>query len=101
MRTAARTDGNHKEIMAAFRKLGFSVKDVSQLKGFCDLAVARNNCTYLVEVKDGQKPPSKRRLTPEENEFHNNWNDKVYVIESLEDVIEFYKSTGGYQRGII
>jgi hypothetical protein len=89
MRTAARVDANHGEICEAYRAMGFSVANTFQLgKGFPDIAVAKWGMTDLVEIKDGSKTPSKRKLTPDEIEFHNNWHAKVWVIESVNDVIE-------------
>lgn len=44
--------------------------------------------TVLVEVKDGQKPLSKRRLTPKEEQFRDRWVEAggLYrVVESVED----------------
>ncbi len=92
MRRAARVDANHSEIKACFLKLGYSVKDVFQIPNFCDLAISKNNRTFLIEVKDSTKPPSKRKLTPGEQEFHAAWEDEVYIIKSLEDVVAFDKS---------
>lgn len=92
MRRAARVDSNHGEVGRAFRKLGYSTKDVSQLKKFCDWVVAKNNRSFLIEVKDGDLEPARRKLTPGEKEFHDYWEDEVYIIESLEDVVEFDKS---------
>lgn len=91
MRTAARTDSNHAEISNCFKAFGFSVKDVSRLKGFCDIVVAKNGRTYLVEIKDGSKPRSKQKLTEKEQDFHDSWNDEVYIITSIEDVQNFNK----------
>jgi hypothetical protein len=92
MRTGARKDANHNEIQRCFEKMGYSVKDVSQLPGFCDLVIGKPNFTKLIEIKDGSKPPSKRVLTPAEQDFHNYWNDEVAIIESIEDVVAFDKA---------
>lgn len=89
MRTAARKDANHNEIQRCFEKLGYSVKDVSQLGGFCDIVVAKNNMTFLIEVKDGDKELARRKLTPAEKEFHEYWKDEIPIIESLNDVAAF------------
>ena len=88
MRQAARTDANHQEIMKAFRACGFSVHDTSKLgNGFPDLTVYRpRNGVVLVEIKDGTKPPSKRRLTPAEEAFAKQF--PVAVVHRVEDVIE-------------
>lgn len=80
-------DANHAEIAAAFRQLGYSVADTSRLgNGFPDLVVARSGRTVLVEVKDGAKPPSARKLTPDEQQFRDAWRGDYVVVESLTDV---------------
>ena len=86
MRRAARTDSNHAEIVAAYRKRGYSVLDVSKLKNCCDLFVARNGQTWAVEIKDGKKPPSKRKLTDGEQTFRDGWKGMYVIIEKELDI---------------
>lgn len=85
-RRAAKTDSNHQEVVKLFRKLGWSVLDVSQLKNCCDLVVAKDRYTVAVEVKDGAKPPSARKLSDGEIKFRDNWNGAYMLVQSLEDV---------------
>lgn len=88
MRRAAKVDDNHAEIRRAYRHLGCTVKDTHMIgQGFPDMIVALFGFNELVEVKDGSKIPSKRKLTPDEIEFHNTWNSKVWIIESVDDVV--------------
>lgn len=87
-RRDARKDANHTEIVAAFRKLQWYVFDVSQLKNCCDLMCSKNGFTAAVEVKDGDKPPSQRKLTKGEQEFKDNWKGEWRLIESVDDVIK-------------
>jgi hypothetical protein len=42
----------------------------------------------LVEVKDSSKPPSARKLTPDEADFHAKWPGEIFVIESVDDVLK-------------
>lgn len=86
MRTAAKKDGNHHDVVSEFIAFGFSVLDISQLKNCCDLFVAKNGVTIAVEIKDGELPPSKRRLTPGENKFRSEWKGDYAIVESLEHV---------------
>jgi len=100
MRRAARTDTNHETIMLAFRRLGCSVRSTHQLgSGFPDLIVAQktrtdahDSVTYLVEIKDGTKSPSRRKLTQDETEFHAQWRGRVYIVENLYDVAAVIRS---------
>lgn len=91
-RRAARTDDNQKEIVDIFRKLGWYVLIVSQLKNCCDIIVSKNGRTVAVEIKDGSKIESKRRLTDGEQKFKQEWQGEYALIESLEDVQELNRA---------
>lgn len=87
MRRAARTDANHAEIIAAFRAIGFVVSDTSRLgNGFPDAIISRSMKTAVVEIKDGNKPPSARKLTADEQRFKDAWAGVHLIVESLDDV---------------
>jgi hypothetical protein len=89
VRRAAKIDANQNEIVKALRKLGASVWITSGLgKGAPDLVIGFRNKNYLAELKDGSKPPSARKLTDDEKEFHKLWYGQVAVIESVEQAIE-------------
>lgn len=99
MRRYARQDSNHKEIRAAFEKLGCSVADLSPLgKGVPDLAVGYAGVAIFVEVKDGSKPPSARKLTPDEERFRMNWKGGYRIVENLDHVQETVDVLRGWQR---
>lgn len=90
MRRAARIDDNQPEIVEALRDAGCLVHSTAALgKGFPDLLVGYDGQLCLLEVKDGSKVPSKRRLTPDETAWFNRWYEyRVYVVESVEDALE-------------
>ena len=88
MRKFARVDDNHAEIAAALRQAGCSVQSLASLGSGCpDLLVGRHNANFLLEVKDGRKSPSKRRLTPDEKDWHEAWRGQVCVVESVNDAL--------------
>lgn len=88
MRRAAKIDSNQNEIVEALRRCGASVLITSQLKNCFDILVGYNGINYIVEIKDGKKPPSQRKLTPGEQLFKENWKGgKYYVITSIEEVL--------------
>lgn len=90
MNIIRKVDDNQKEIVEAFKKLGYSVAHTHIVgKGFPDIVVAKHKKTTLVEIKDGKKPLSKRKLTPDELKFHDSWQGDLKIIESVEDVIKF------------
>ena len=93
-RRAARKDDNHQVIVKAFRGLGWSVLDTAQLKNCVDLVVAKDGYTVMVEVKDGVKPPSARKLTIGELKFKQSWNGPYFLVLSVDDV-ELLNSVAG------
>lgn len=90
-RRAARIDVNQTEIVDEFRRLGASVKIVSQLKDFVDVVVGYKGFNYLVEIKDGEKPKSAQRLTPGEEKFHAEWKGSTAIIYHKSEVKEFLR----------
>ena len=91
MRTVIRkVDDNHAEIIATFRALGWSARSTAIIgKGFPDALVGKYGHSYPVEIKDGSKPPSRRKLTEDEEEFRSTWRGSLVYIESVDDVIAF------------
>lgn len=88
MRIAAKIDRNQPEIVQALRKIGCTVQTLAAIgRGVPDLLVARNGGLWLIEVKDGEKPPSARKLTPDQIEWHKNWASPVYVVNSVDEAI--------------
>jgi len=89
VRRQARADANQPAIVAALRKCGFAVWHTHREgNGFPDLTIAKPGWTKLVEIKDGSKPPSARKLTPDEAAFHSMWPDEVLILETVEDVLK-------------
>lgn len=83
-----RVDRNQSEIVDALRSIGATVAITSALgKGFPDLVAGYRGKNYLIEVKDWQKRPSERRLTPDEAEWHQSWRGQVCVIETKDEAI--------------
>lgn len=89
MRRAMRVDDNQGKIVAAMRERGAYVRIISQGDGIPDLLVGYKGVSILMEVKDGDKPPSARKLTPAEEKFFLEWQGGMLVIvESVEDALE-------------
>ena len=80
---ARRVDANLSEIVAAFRKLGCSVWVCNSE---VDLVIGYGGISALVEVKDGSKPPSHRKLTPAQTEFRRWWTGGIRLVQDLDDV---------------
>jgi len=88
-RNAARIDENQPEIVKALRVSGNAVEVIKMPS---DLLVARNGITVIVEVKNPEKEPSKRRLTDQERDFYDRWPGMYCVIETFDDVLELSKA---------
>ncbi len=98
MSRAKRVDANQAELVELGRELGAKIAITSAVgDGFPDSVwqyrhlykigcVTHGLETYLVEIKDGSKPPSKRKLTPDQVEFHSVFN--CHIIECRADVFD-------------
>lgn len=88
MRKHARKDNNQNELVEQMRDLGFHVAITHQLGGgFPDIVVGGYGLNFMFEIKDPDQPPSKRRLTPDEELFHTVWYGQVDVVETIDDVL--------------
>lgn len=88
MRRAARVDENQSDIVAALRAIGATVRVISQGDGIPDLLVGFMGKTILLEVKDGKKPPSARKLTPAEQKFFDEWRGgSLAIVNTVDEAI--------------
>jgi Holliday junction resolvase len=72
---AAKIDANHEQVVSALRAAGATVQSLAGVgKGVPDLLVGFQGKTLLMEVKDGRKTPSARRLTEDQLKWHGAWN---------------------------
>jgi len=83
-----RLDDNQKEIVQSLRKLGFSVQSLACIGNGCfDLLIGAHGHNLVVEVKDGNKTPSQRKLTEDEVKWQANWCGQCAVCNSLDEVL--------------
>ena len=74
MRRAAKIDSNQTAVVKALRAAGATVQSLAAVgAGVPDLLVGFQGKTILIEVKDGAKVPSERRLTPDQLVWHSRW----------------------------
>jgi hypothetical protein len=78
-------DQNQLEIVRGLEAIGC---DVCEIGWPVDLLVGFRKRNFLIEVKDPNKPPSKRRLTPEQVEFFKMWRGQVRKLETLDEAIQ-------------
>ena len=90
---AKRVDANQASIVKVFRGLGVSVQHLSDVgKGCPDLLLGIFGKNYLVELKNGSRPPSGQKLTPHEETFFMTWKGQVSIIKSEDEAINFITS---------
>jgi len=93
MRRAARIDANQNNIVKALRAAGASVRVITQGDGIPDLLLGYNGHTLLMELKDGDKPPSARKLTEAEHKFFDEWKGgSLSIVNSVEEALAILAS---------
>ena len=83
---AARIDANHEQVVLALRTAGATVQSLAATgKGVPDLLVGFQGKTLLMEIKDGRKAPSERRLTEDQLKWHGAWRGGPLAIVDSPD----------------
>ena len=93
MRRAAKIDANQEQIVNALRAAGATVQSLAAIGNGCpDLLVGFNRQTLLMEIKDGSKVPSARKLTKDQVTWHGHWNGgALAVVDGPEAAIRMLK----------
>lgn len=89
MRRAAKVDDNQPEIVSALRAVGARVECLHGVGGgVTDLLVLFQGDLFLLEVKDGSKPPSDRKLTPAQAVWHRKFaNPNLHVVCNVDEAL--------------
>lgn len=89
MRKYGRVDANQGEIVSALEKIGCTVVSLASVGDGCpDLLVGFKGKNYLLEVKDGGKTPSKKKLTDDQVKFFAKWRGQVSKVESIFEALQ-------------
>lgn len=84
---AKKIDTNQNLIVKQLRKCGVSVAITSMVgKGFPDIICGLRGRNYLIELKDGAKSASRKKLTADEKEFHDAWQGQVNKCETFDEI---------------
>ena len=87
-RRAAKVDANQKLIVKALRDAGATVQHLHAVGAGCpDLLVGFRRINYLMEVKDGKRPPSARKLTDDQVIWHRDWRGNAHVVKSVSEAL--------------
>lgn len=99
MKLKPRKDQNHATVVSFLRAAGCSVFDTAALgHGFPDLVVGWQGKNFLLEIKNGQAPPSRRKLTVDELLFSQNWLGQVAVVTSAEHALAVVRGEATHER---
>ena len=84
-----KVDNNQTKVVKALRDMGCSVQHLHAVgRGCPDLLVGYKCNNYLLEVKDGEKPESARKLTPDQVIWHYDWKGQVTIVTSPKEAID-------------
>ena len=84
MRTAARNDDNQANIVYGLRAAGYVVWII---RWPVDLLVDTGRGWLPMEVKDSAKSPSRRALTPDQEEFFRTATSQTALVTDLESAL--------------
>jgi len=95
MRRAAAVDANQPSVVDTLRRAGCVVECLHSVGGGVpDLLVGRRGVVYLLEVKDGSKPPSKQALTDDQKAWHAMWAAFGVRVQVVRSDVEALRAVG-------
>jgi len=100
--TRCRVDSNHAQIVRALRQLGVMVQSLAEVgNGVPDLLCGISGIFFAVEIKDGKRPASERKLTAEQERWHAAAASKrlpVFIVASVDDVADVVRIVSAARR---
>jgi hypothetical protein len=88
MRQRAKIDENQPDIVKALQQIGCSVQSLAACgNGVPDLLVGYRGVNILLEVKDGAKTASRKKLTPDQLIWHALWSGQVAVVSTVDEAV--------------
>jgi hypothetical protein len=91
VRGIARVDENQPGIVDCLRRCGCRVEILSRLgRGVPDLIVLTPRGQLIfIEVKDPTKPKHDQRLTPDQEEWHQQWRRApIFVVHTVAEAVD-------------
>lgn len=94
MRRAAKVDANQQQVVEILRAAGATVQSLAAVGHGCpDLLVGWCGKTLLMEVKDGNKPPSEQKLNESQIKWHGTWmGGPLAVVNGPEAALRMLKA---------
>ncbi len=89
---ARRVDRNQGDLIRALRKLGVSIQPLHTIGQGCpDVLAGFRGTTVLLEIKDGEKAPSRRKTTKDQDEWISKWRGApVHIVRTLDEALEAF-----------
>ena len=69
------------------RKEHMSLRAIEVIENV-DIIVGYKGKNYLIEIKDGDKPTTQQKLTPDEVKFKTEWQGQYDVANSFDSLLE-------------
>lgn len=94
MRRASKVDANQDQIVNVLRAYGATVQSLATVGNGCpDLLVGYQGKTLLMEIKDGNKMPSKKKLNDLQTNWHTNWRGgALALVDSAESALRMIRT---------
>ena len=95
MKQHGRKDNNHDEIVDALRRVGASVQSLASVGDGCPDVLVAFRGWHVLEIKDGSKPPSARKLTDAEEAWHLVFGEKatVHIVCTVDEALQAIGAT--------
>ena len=92
MRRNPRKDANHNAVVKALEMVGCNVQDLAAVGSGCPdilLGIPTTRTLVMFEIKNGEKPPSKRKLKEDTQvPWHAKWDGyPVHIVESVSEAL--------------
>jgi len=89
VRRFAKIDDNQRVIVEALRNAGASVQSLATVgKGCPDIVVGFRGKNVLMEIKKDGVSPSRQRLTPDEQAWHEAWKGSVVIVKTADEALK-------------
>lgn len=83
-RYGKRVDDNQLEIVKALERVGC---DVCEIGWPLDLLVGYRRRNWLLEIKDPNQEPARRKLTKDEQTFFDEWRGQKAKVETVDEAL--------------
>jgi len=92
VKNKAKKDDNHNAVVDVFRRCGYNVIETYAIDCGFDFFAWAAGKVFVIEVKDGEKPPSQRKLTDNEEGAKRLYDKYYHVLKSVGEAIELVQS---------